>query len=153
MIELIHGDCLEKMKGIPDKSIDFVLTDPPYLHIKGGNKGWVGEKYLFEGKESFNETFINKKMSDFGELNICSFLDSIKTKMQKMNCIVFCSELQLQYYFKWINKNKYKYNLLVWDNGNRVIMNIRHQRRFELVIPHPFVIPVPYDCRDRVFFF
>lgn len=30
MIELIHGDCLEKMKNIPDGSIDLVLTDPPY---------------------------------------------------------------------------------------------------------------------------
>lgn len=27
---LINGDCLEKMKEIPDKSIDLVLTDPPY---------------------------------------------------------------------------------------------------------------------------
>ena len=33
MLELnkIHlGDCLELMKQIPDKSIDLVLTDPPY---------------------------------------------------------------------------------------------------------------------------
>ena len=30
MFELILGDCLEKMKDIPDKSIDMVLTDPPY---------------------------------------------------------------------------------------------------------------------------
>jgi len=29
-IELLQGDCLEKMKGIPDGSIDMVLTDPPY---------------------------------------------------------------------------------------------------------------------------
>ena len=29
-IELLHGDCLELMKSIPDKSIDLVLTDPPY---------------------------------------------------------------------------------------------------------------------------
>ena len=29
-ITLIHGDCLEEMKLIPDKSIDLVLTDPPY---------------------------------------------------------------------------------------------------------------------------
>lgn len=27
---LIHGDCLEKMKDIPDHSVDFILTDPPY---------------------------------------------------------------------------------------------------------------------------
>ena len=30
MIDLIHGDCLEEMKKIPDGSIDLVLTDPPY---------------------------------------------------------------------------------------------------------------------------
>jgi len=29
-IELHLGDCLEIMKSIPDKSIDLVLTDPPY---------------------------------------------------------------------------------------------------------------------------
>ena len=29
-IELIQGDCLEKMKDIPDGSIDMILTDPPY---------------------------------------------------------------------------------------------------------------------------
>lgn len=29
-MELLHGDCLELMKGIPDKSIDCILTDPPY---------------------------------------------------------------------------------------------------------------------------
>ena len=28
--EILHGDCLELMKNIPDKSIDLVLTDPPY---------------------------------------------------------------------------------------------------------------------------
>jgi DNA modification methylase len=29
-IKLILGDCLQEMKKIPDKSIDLVLTDPPY---------------------------------------------------------------------------------------------------------------------------
>lgn len=30
MISLVHGDCIEEMKKIPDGSIDLVLTDPPY---------------------------------------------------------------------------------------------------------------------------
>lgn len=30
MIDLRNGDCLELMKSIPDKSVDLVLTDPPY---------------------------------------------------------------------------------------------------------------------------
>jgi len=29
-IELIQGDCLEKMKDIPDGSIDLIVTSPPY---------------------------------------------------------------------------------------------------------------------------
>ena len=27
---LYHGDCLEEMRKIPDGSVDFILTDPPY---------------------------------------------------------------------------------------------------------------------------
>jgi len=30
MFKLLHGDCLDLMKGIPDKSIDAIITDPPY---------------------------------------------------------------------------------------------------------------------------
>lgn len=30
MIELIRGDCLDKMRAIPAGSVDMVLTDPPY---------------------------------------------------------------------------------------------------------------------------
>ena len=29
-MQLIQGDCLKEMKNIPDKSIDLILTDPPY---------------------------------------------------------------------------------------------------------------------------
>jgi site-specific DNA-methyltransferase (adenine-specific) len=30
MIDLIHGDCLDSIRLIPDGSVDMVLTDPPY---------------------------------------------------------------------------------------------------------------------------
>lgn len=30
MLKLLHGDCLELMKDIPDKSIDVAISDPPY---------------------------------------------------------------------------------------------------------------------------
>ena len=30
MINLMQGDCLERMKEIPEGSVDMVLTDPPY---------------------------------------------------------------------------------------------------------------------------
>lgn len=40
MINLIKGDCYQEIKKIPDKSIDLIITDPPYeikgLHIGTG---------------------------------------------------------------------------------------------------------------------
>lgn len=33
---IIHGDCLEVMKFMPDKSVDLILTDPPYGISIGG---------------------------------------------------------------------------------------------------------------------
>ena len=30
MIELLHGDCLERLRELPDCSVDAVVTDPPY---------------------------------------------------------------------------------------------------------------------------
>jgi DNA modification methylase len=38
--KVIHGDCLEVMRGMPDGCVDLVLTDPPYGL---GNK-WTGGK-------------------------------------------------------------------------------------------------------------
>ena len=36
-----HGDCLQVMRGLPDASVDAVVTDPPYL-IGFMGKGWDG---------------------------------------------------------------------------------------------------------------
>ena len=41
-IELIQGDCLEKMKDIPDGCIDLVVTSPPYDNLRtyNGSLDW-----------------------------------------------------------------------------------------------------------------
>lgn len=36
---LMFGDCLERMKELPDNSVDLILTDPPYGTIKTISKG------------------------------------------------------------------------------------------------------------------
>ena len=28
---ILHGDCIEAMRRMPTQSVDFILTDPPYL--------------------------------------------------------------------------------------------------------------------------
>jgi DNA modification methylase len=38
MYKLIHGDCIEVMRAMPDKSVDAIITDPPYgIGVDFGN--------------------------------------------------------------------------------------------------------------------
>lgn len=43
MIDLMQGDCLERMKEIPDGSVDLTVTSPPYDNLRsynGNNEQW-----------------------------------------------------------------------------------------------------------------
>ena len=42
MIDLRQGNCLELMKDIPDKSIDLIVTDPPYNVSRPNNFKTLG---------------------------------------------------------------------------------------------------------------
>jgi len=46
-IEIILGDCLVKMKEIPDNSVDLVVTSPPYEDISGAGYGAKSKDILF----------------------------------------------------------------------------------------------------------
>ncbi|UOK17941.1 site-specific DNA-methyltransferase [Escherichia phage BUCT618] len=41
-VKLIHGDCLEVLKGMPDNSVDSIVTDPPY------GLSFMGKKWDYE---------------------------------------------------------------------------------------------------------
>lgn len=45
-VELINGNCLEKMKNISDKSIDMILCDLPYEVLNKGNKNASWDRLL-----------------------------------------------------------------------------------------------------------
>jgi DNA modification methylase len=68
--KIIHGDCLELIKLIPDNSVDVVLTDPPYGLNKNGIRGdtdlsifynILPECYRVLKKDSFFITFFSTK--------------------------------------------------------------------------------------------
>lgn len=85
---IILGDCLDVMKQIPDKSIDLVLTDPPY-NASNSNIG------LKNGYKTINESW------DKG-FNPIYFLDIVKDKIKNGgSLIVFCSYHLLGEYLNW----------------------------------------------------
>ena len=76
--KIYNQDCLEGMKLIDDKSIDLIVTDPPYLFDNGNWKhsAKCGEKSILGNGELFNEDgLMYTKMSTFGEDDI----DTLKT--------------------------------------------------------------------------
>ena len=110
MIKLLHGDCLQLLKDIPDKSIDLVVTDPPYIIETSGagiykqaDKRYIRE--LDAMKDGFSETV----------------LDELCKKMKKINIYFFCSQKQivplLEYF---VRQRKCNWNLLTWHKTNPV---------------------------------
>ena len=76
MIQLYHGDCMDFIKSLPDKSIDLVVTDPPY------NFGAKGGGFYSESNDS-QRTYIKS----LDKINCCDFkpipfLNLIKPKMK-----------------------------------------------------------------------
>ena len=121
MIDLRQGDCLELMKDIPDSSIDLIVTDPPYLHIKGGCKS----KRLNVGCRDVNSNVVSN-MSDFDKKQIYTFLNILKPKMKVFNAYIFCSRLQVPYYLDWALENKMNFDILIWDKINYGLISRTH---------------------------
>lgn len=60
-LELIHGDCLQKMKDIPDNHIDLTVTSPPYDNLRDYNNtlnDWNLDKQKFIIEEMYRITAI-----------------------------------------------------------------------------------------------
>lgn len=58
-------------------NVDIIITDPPYIHEKGGR----GKLLLGESLD--REKFNMKKLGDFGKEQIYEFLDTTLSLMKK----------------------------------------------------------------------
>ncbi len=63
--QIILGDCLEKLKQIPDESIDLVFADPPYNMSKKKGLGWKFSKHI-----TMQETWDIFSKDGFFEFNV-----------------------------------------------------------------------------------
>ena len=109
--KLLHGDCLERMKEIPDGSIDLILTDIPY---DGVNRGSNGLRKLDKGK------------ADVITFDIHEFLKEVD-RICSGTIIIFCAKNQLSDVFNYFENNKSgTVRQLVWQKSNPSPMNGQH---------------------------
>ena len=118
MINLIHGDCLEKMKNIPDKSIDMVLTDPPYRLKSGGR---VGNKTPRGGVFTINNGDLKSgKFFTHNDIDFSEWLpEAYRIMREDSHCLVFINNHNLFPLLATALKLFKLKNILVWNKGNK----------------------------------
>ena len=67
--KVIQGDCLDVVRDIPDKSIDLILTDPPYgierfKDIEKETTGCYAKRGAFKNASYWNNNKLNKLQID-----------------------------------------------------------------------------------------
>lgn len=122
-IQLIHGDCLEVLKGIPDKSIDLILTDPPYgISEAAGKNNSRGTKNT-PATKFISKNWDNKRIEKI-------YFDEI-FRVSK-NQIIFGGNYYVDYLFPsmgWIvwdklNNGDFSDCELAWTSFNRALRKI-----------------------------
>ena len=106
MITLIQGDCLEKMKEIPDGSVDMILTDPPYGMDFQSNRRVV--------KSKFEKIKNDSELSWLGDF----IQESYRVMRDNSAFYCFCSWHKIDAFKKEIEKNFKIKNLIVWVKNN-----------------------------------
>ena len=122
MINLMKGDCLERMKEIPDGSVDMVLTDPPY------------------GMD-FQSNYRNEKHSKIRNDKDLSWLIDWSNELFRVTAdntahYVFCSFHNIDK-FKQALEQKFKIkNILVWEKNNTSMGDLKADfaPKYEMII-------------------
>lgn len=112
--KIIHGDCLEVMKQLPDKSIDLVLTSPPYDNLRD-----YGE-YVFNFPETAKELF---RVIKGGGVAVWVVAD------QTVNGSESGSSLKQALYFKEIGFNLH--DTMIYKRWSGPLNHNRYEQEFE----------------------
>ena len=122
---IYNEDCLEGMKRIPDKSVDLVVTDPPYLINYQTN-------YRKNKEHRFNETILNDNNPDV----ISEYIKGCHRIMKENTAMyMFCSFDKVDFFKQELEKYFTIKNMIVWVKNNHTAGDLEAQfgKQYELV--------------------
>lgn len=112
-IRLYNDDCLNVLKALPDKSIDLIVTDPPY-QIDNTKAG--GKSLLAKSIQQMNDEIRDNNLTKGFNLSV---LDELARLMRKPNIYVWCNGKQIPMYLKYfVGKWKMSFDIIVWTKTN-----------------------------------
>ena len=109
------GDAYKLIKDIPDKSVDLVITDPPY-DIEG-----IHGSGILKSRPANQQTY--NEISDSGldkgiDLKI---LDDFVKVMKKINIYIWCNKSQIYDYMTYFVKERNcSFEILIWAKENPI---------------------------------
>lgn len=108
--KIINADCMDILKQLPDKCIDLVITDPPYLISPHGG----GRKGLADRASKIRDE-IDFMASDFDFEPIAEELLRV---CKVPNIVMFCSGMQLGRTIVYFENKGLRVDTLVWTKPN-----------------------------------
>lgn len=127
-VKIFNADCLEILKGIPDSSIDLIVTDPPYKITARGNGGTSGGMFQ---KRAVN----NGRVFSNNEIDIVDWLPEMYRVLKpKSHCYIMTNNRNITHYLNVIEKSGFHFvKNLIWVKNNK-IMGTAYMSQFEYVI-------------------
>lgn len=112
MINTIQlGDCYKLIKNIPDKSIDLVYIDIPYLYEEHGGGTTALAKRI--------ENLTKIQLANIKDGIDYSILDELCRVMKYIYIYIWCSKEQILDLMKYfIDKKGCRFNILTWNKTN-----------------------------------
>lgn len=110
-INKIHlGDSYELIKQIPDKSIDCIYTDIPYLYDVGGGGSSDLAKRIIKVADDYLKEISNG-------IDYSIFEEFIRVT-KKINIFIWCSKMQINDIMNFFINKGYNYEIIVWCKTN-----------------------------------
>lgn len=136
-IELWHGDCLEEMKKIAGKSVDLIVTDPPYgMNFQSHRRKKVYNKIANDKDLKWTSEFYrqcHRVMRDNTAIySFCSYhkIDEFKVEFERYftlkNILVWVKNNHGSGDLKASYAPKYEF-ILYGNKGRRCFEEIRHE--------------------------
>jgi DNA modification methylase len=147
--KIYNEDCLERLRKLPDKCIDLIVTDPPYLIEHGG-----------QGHSKLSRRIIKICDNDIKDIKQgfdTAILDECWRVMKTPNMYFWCSKAQVPMYLDYfVTQRDCDFEILSWVKDNPTPIFYHHyliDKEFCLYFRRGgYCQPINYDCAKTIFF-
>lgn len=147
---IYNEDCLIGLARIPDKSVDLIVTDPPYQidNTKSGGKTQLSKKI-----QRVNDLIEQNNLTQGFDLKI---LDEMLRILKRPNLYIWCNHKQIPMYLDYfVKKHGCTFDIIIWKKTNAApLFNNKYLTDKEYCLyfrKNAYCNPTEYDRASTVY--